>query len=159
MPMPIGKLIHYFQTVSDSGEVNVSLDGRSKARTDQQVIEYHGTPLPITDSTFSYGWRRVAAARSEGYTLDTAGRENSMRKVAEKLEDLALNGDSSIVVGGDSLYGLRNHPKRNVRDTGQTMNGATGPEWVAEIKGLLEILHADNYRVPVTIYVNWDDWF
>ena len=38
MPMPIGKLVHHFQTVSDSGSVNVSLDGRSKGRTDQPVF-------------------------------------------------------------------------------------------------------------------------
>lgn len=31
--MPIGKLLHYFQTVSDSGDINISLDGRGKAKT------------------------------------------------------------------------------------------------------------------------------
>lgn len=51
--MPIGKLIHHFQTVSDSGSVNISLDGRSSAKTDNVVLNYHGTPLPIIDSTFS----------------------------------------------------------------------------------------------------------
>lgn len=158
-PMPIGKLIHYFQTISDSGEVNVSLDGRSKARTDKPVYDYHGTPLPIIDSTFSYGWREVEAARSEGFQLDSAGRSNAMFKVAEKLEDVALNGDSQIVVGGNTLYGLRNHPKRNTRSTGVTLNGATGAQWLAEITATLKLLHNDNFKVPATIYLNWDDWF
>lgn len=159
MPMPIGKLIHYFQTVSDSGQVNVSLDGRSKARTDQPVMDYHGTPLPIIDSTFGYGWRQVEAARSEGFQLDSAGRANAMYKVAEKLEDIALNGDSSIVVGGAPLYGLRNHPRRNTRTTGVTLNGATGDQWMTEVRGLLRELHDVNFKVPATIYLNWDDWF
>lgn len=159
MPMPIGKLVHHFQTVSDSGSVNVSLDGRGKGKTDQPVIEYHGTPLPIIDSPFSYGWRQVEAARSEGFQLDSAGRMNAMFKVAQKLESIALDGDASIVVGGTPLYGLRTHPRRNTRTTGVTLNGATGAQWLAEISATLKLLHADNFKVPATVYLNWDDWF
>lgn len=158
-PMPIGKLVHHFQRISDSGSVNVSLDGRSKARTDQPVIDYKGTPLPIIDSTFSYGWRQVEAARSEGFQLDAGGRMNAMYKVAEKMEDIALVGDDTITVGGDTLYGLTNHPKRNTRTTSQALNGATGAEWTAEVKATLKLLHDDNFRVPATLYVNFDDWF
>jgi hypothetical protein len=158
-PMPIGKIVHHFQTVSDSGSVNVSLDGRSKGRTDQPVIDYHGTPLPIIDSPFSYGWRQVAAAQTEGFQLDAAGRMNAMRKTAEKLESIALDGDAKIVVGGATLYGLRNHPKRATRATGQALLTATGPQWVADVTATLKLLHAKNFRVPATLYVNWDDWF
>lgn len=159
MPMPIGKLIHYFQQISDSGSVNVSLDGRSKARTDQPTIAYHGTPVPILDSTFSYGWRQMEAARTEGFALDSGGRANAMYKVAERLETQTLDGDASIVVGGDQLYGLRNHPKRETRSTTNTLNGATGAEWLADINATVKLLHDNNFRVPATIYVNWDDWY
>jgi len=159
MPMPIGKLVHHFQTVSDSGQVNVSLDGRSKGRTDQPVFAYHGTPLPIIDSPFSYGWRQVAAASTEGFQLDAAGRSNSMRKIAEKAESLMLNGDTDIVVGADPLYGLRNHPRRNTRTTAQALNGATGAQWLATITATLKLLHGDNFKSPATIYLNFDDWF
>lgn len=158
-PMPIGKLIHYFQTVSDSGEVNVSLDGRSKARTDQPNFAYHGTPLPIIDSTFSYGWRQMEAARSEGFMLDSSGRANAMYKVAEKMENIALVGDSQIVVDGNTLYGLTNHPKRSTRSTTNTLLTATGTEWLADVNATVKLLHAKNFRVPATLYVNWDDWY
>jgi len=159
MAMPIGKLVHYFQTVSDSGNINISLDGRSTAKTDQPLIEYHGTPLPIIDSTYSFGWRQVLAAQTEGYQLDSAARSNAMRRVAEKLEDMTLNGDSAIRVGSDQLYGLRNHPQRNTRTTGVALNGATGAQWLAEVTATLGLLHSANFRVPATIYLNWDDWF
>ena len=159
MPMPIGKLVHHFQTVSDSGQVNVSLDGRSKGRTDQPVFAYHGTPLPIIDSPFSYGWRQVAAASTEGFQLDAAGRMNSMRKIAEKAESLMLNGDTDIVVGADPLYGLRTHPRRNTRTTAQALNGATGAQWLATITATLKLLHGDKFKSPATIYLNFDDWF
>ena len=159
MPMPIGKLVHHFQTISDSGQANISLDGRSKGRTDQPVFAYHGTPLPIIDSPFSYGWRQVEAARTEGFQLDSAGRANAMRTVAEKAESIVLDGDATIVVGTDQLYGLRNHPKRETRSTGSTLNGATGAQWLAEMTATLKLLHANNFKTPATVYVNWDDWF
>lgn len=159
-PMNIGKLISHFQTVSDSGSVNISLDGRSQGALDQPTFDYHGTPLPIIDSPFAYGWRQMAAASSEGFQLDSAGRDNANRKVAEKLESIALDGDTQISVDGSPLYGLRTHPKRNTRSTGVTLNGATGPEWVAEIKGTLEVLHSKNFkRGDKTVYLNYDDWF
>ena len=158
-PMPIGKIVHHFQTVSDSGGVNISLDGRSKGKTDQPVIEYHGTPLPIIDSPFSYGWRQVESARTEGFQLDAAGRMNSMRRIAEKLETIALDGDDKIVAGGAKLYGLRTHPKRSTRTTGQALNGSTGAQWIADIVATLKLLHAKNFKRGVSLYVNFDDWF
>ena len=158
-PMPIGKIVHHFQTVSDSGEVNISLDGRSKGKTDQQVIDYHGTPMPIIDSPFGYGWRQVAAAQTEGFQLDAAGRMNAMRRTAEKLEDLILDGDTKIKVGTSALYGLRTNPKRSTRTTGQALNGATGVQWLADVTATLKLLHAKNFKVPATLYVNFDDWF
>lgn len=158
-PINIGKLVHYFQTVSDSGEVNVSIDGRGKARTDQPTIEYHGTPIPIIDSGFSYSWRQMAAAASEGYQLDSAGRDNANRRVAERMENAALYGFEEVVVAGARSYGILNHPNRGTRDTGVTLNGATGAEWLLEIVGTLQLLHNDNFKVPATLYLNWDDWF
>lgn len=158
-PVNIGKLVHYFQTVSDSGEVNVSLDGRSKARTDQQTYDYHGTPLPIIDSTFSYGWRQVAAAQTEGQQLDPVGRENAMDKVMAQLETIVLDGIATVKVGGDQLYGLRTHPKRATRTTGNALLTATGAQWLAEVIATLKLLHAKNFKVPATLYLNWSDWF
>lgn len=158
-PMRIGKLIHYFRTVSDSGNVNISIDGRSAAPTDRPVFAYHGTPLPIIDSTFSYGWREVEAAMTEGESLEPASRTNSERRVSEKLESLALDGDAKIVVDGNQLYGLRTHPDVNTRTTGVTLNAATGAQWLTEMQATLTVLHNNNFFDPATIYLNFSDWF
>lgn len=158
-PLPIGKLVHYFQTVSDSGQAHVSIDGNVEGKADQQVFDYHGTPLPIIESPFRFKWRQVQSAMSEGISLDTTASSNSMYKVAEKIELMTLDGDSSIVVGGDQLYGLRNHPKRQTRSTGITINGETGANIKAELIATLNLLHDKNFRVPATIFMNWDDHF
>lgn len=157
--LPIGKQVHFYQTISDSSEVNISMDGRGKAKTDQPLVNYVGTPIPIIDSTFSFGWRQMAAMQSEGQSLDPAARNNAMRRVAEKMEDLVLNGDTKIDVGGAKIYGLRTLPGRNTGTTALDLNGATGAQWVEVIKDVIEKLHADNYYTPVTIYLNYGDWF
>ena len=158
-PMPLGKIVHYFMTLSDSGDINISLDGRGKAKTDQPLIEYEGAPVPIIDSELSFGWRQMLAAQTEGYALDTDAISNHQRRIAEKMEDMVLNGDTTINVGGSTIYGLRTAPFRSTGTHGLDLNGASGAQWVSAIKELIELLHAKNYYAPVTIYLNYSDWF
>jgi uncharacterized linocin/CFP29 family protein len=158
-PLPIGKIVHHFQTVSDSGAVNISLDGKSSAKLDQPVMEHHGTPVPILDSSFGFGWREVSAAQTEGVQLDSAGSMNAVDKVANALEDLALDGSTKIVVNNAPLYGLRTHPKRNTRTTGSALAGATAAVWVAQVRATIQLLRTANFKVPATIFLNDDDWY
>ena len=156
----MGVMVDYFQTISDSSDnVNVSLDGRGKAKTDQPVIDYHGTPLPIFDTEMSFGWRQMLTMQRGGGNLQSAGMNNKVRHISEKLEDMCINGLASVDVGGAKVYGLLNHPQRSTRSTGVTLNGATGKEWNAEITATLKLLHDKNYRMGVTLYLNWNDWF
>lgn len=157
-PFPIGKLVSYFQQISDSGEANVSLDGRSMAKKDRQTYAYVGTPVPIVNTTFGYGWRDVEAARSEGMQLDDAGRLNANRVVAETLEDWALDGASNIVVGGAQLYGIRSHPKRSTRSTTNDLSACTGAQWLADVNATTSLLYSQNIFAEPTLYVNINDW-
>lgn len=160
--VPIGKSIHLFSKVTDSGEVNSSMDGRSRAKADAPVIDYEGTPVPIYDTTFTFGWRDVEAARLDGgwQYLDAATRDNANRKIVEKMEDLIVNGDSKWVVGGNSVYGLRTAPGRATGNFGNVdLATATGAQWVEAIKRVMLGLQAKNYYGNVTIYLNYGDWF
>lgn len=157
-PMNLGKLVTFFQTISDSGSANVSLDGRNQTRKDKPTFDYHGTALPIIDDGYGFGWREMMAGGSEGYDLPSGGRINSNRKVAEKLEDIALNGDASIKIGDAGMFGLRNHPKRRTRQTGVTLNGATGAQWLEQVNATTGLLYAANVYDAPTLYVNITDW-
>ena len=157
--VPLSVLVAHFQQISDSGEVNTSLDGRGKAKEDQAVVTYVGTPIPIYDSVASWGWRQMLTMQAEGGNLQSTTVANKQRKIADKLEDMTINGVTDMVVGGSQIYGLTTHPQRNTRSTGVTLNAATGAQWVTEIKATLQLNHADNHRSPQTIYLNWDDWF
>ena len=159
-PTPIGVLVSHFAQVSDSGSVSVTMDGREDGKADQAEIAYVGTPLPIITSPFRFGWRQIEAMRrSGGTTLETATSSNAQRKVAEKLEDMMLNGDSKIVVAGSTIYGFRTLPQRNTATHGLDLNGATGAQWLAAMVATLQKLIADNFFDPATVMLNYADWF
>jgi len=160
--VPIGKVLQYFSKVGDSGEVNSSIDGRSRAKADAPVIDYEGTPLPIYDTTFTFGWRDVEAARMDGgwQYLDAATRDNGNRKLIDKLEDLVINGDTKFNVAGNQIYGIRTAPSRATGNFGNVdLVTATGAQWVEAIKRVLLGLQAKNFYGGATIYLNYGDWF
>jgi Family of unknown function (DUF6260) len=158
-PVSIGDIVSFFPQVSDSGEVHVSMDGRSEGRADAPNVKYSGTPVPIFDSQARFGWRQMAVAQKSPFSLDTVAVGNHQRKVAEKLEDMALNGLSSIVVGGATIYGLRTFPQRNTGTHGLTLVSSTGAQWVAAFKGMVNLLIGDNAFGKVTVFLNFSDWY
>lgn len=157
-PVGVGDLVSYYGQVSDSNEVNVSMDGRSTGKADQANIKYVGTPVPVLTSEARFGWRQMEVLRKSPTSLDTATIGNAQRKVAEKLEDMALNGLSSAVVGGQTIYGLRNFPQRNTATHGLTLTSATGAQWLAAFQSMFNQLIGDNAYGKATVFLSYADW-
>ena len=158
-PLGVGDLISYFPQISDSGTVSVSMDGRNGLVADQANIKYVGTPVPVISSAARMGWRQMAVVRKGGVGLDVETIANHQRKVAEKLEDMVLNGDASIVVGGSQVFGLRNHPQRNTGTHGFDLNNtATGANWLTAFKQIIDLCVADNAFGRITVFLNYSDW-
>lgn len=158
----IGVMIDYYAKYSDnSTDVNVTLDGRGKAKTDQNVIEYAGTPIPILDNSVSYGWRQMQTLMrgAGGGLMRDNGMRNKNRHILEKREDMALNGFDNIDIGGSKVYGMLNHPDRNTFTHGIVIQSATPAAIKAAVVGTLKACHADNFKSGFTLYFNWDDWF
>lgn len=159
-PVGIADLVSYFPKVSDSGGVHLSMDGRSQGSSDQAQIAYEGTPVPILNADpVRFGWRQMAGMNKGGGTLEQDSIFNAQRKVAEMMEDIALNGAPSIKMAGATPYGLRTFPQRKTGTHGLVLNGATGQEWLDAIKALIELNHSQKAYGRVTIYVNFSDWF
>lgn len=158
-PVAIGDLVSYFPKISDSGEVHVSMDGRSEGNADAATVQYEGTPIPILDAFARMGWRQMEVVRKGQAQLDAESIANKQRKVAEKLEDMVLNGLSSVVVNGSTIYGLRNHPQRNTGTHGFDLNStATGANWVTAFNQIITLLQADNAFGKVTFFLNYADY-
>lgn len=158
-PLAVGDIISYFPQISDSGSVAVSMDGRNGGIADQAQVKYVGTPVPVISSAARMGWRQMAVVRKGGVGLDVETIANHQRKVAEKLEDMVLNGDSSIVVGGSQIFGLRNHPQRNTDTHGFDLNAsATGANWLDAFRKLINACVGDNAFGRITVFLNYSDW-
>ena len=159
-PVDVADIMSFYPKVSDSGDVSVSMDGRNAGRADQAVVNFAGTPIPIVHSEAAFGWRQWQVMTRGGGLQSGDSLANNQRKVAEKLEDMAINGLSSIVVGGATIYGLKNFPDRNTGTYGAfDLNGTTGANWVTAFKTVLASLIADNSFGQATVFVNYSDWF
>lgn len=157
-PVGMGDLVSYYPQISDSGEVTVTMDGRQTGRGDQANVKYDGTPVPIIASEARFGWRQMEVVRKGGGQLDTVTIENHQRRVAEKLEDMVLNGESSVVVNGATIYGLRNHPQRNTGTHGLTLSTATGAQWLTAFAQAINLAIGDNAYGRLTVFLNYGEW-
>lgn len=158
----IGVIVDYYAKYSDnSNDVNVTLDGRGKAKTDQNTVVYDGTAIPVIDNNVSFGWRQMQTlmrGNGGGLMRDNAMR-NKNRHILETRENMALYGFEDINVGGSTVYGMLTHPDRNTFTHGITIQSATPKEIKAAVVGTLKACHADNFKSGFTVYMNWDDWF
>lgn len=157
-PVSIADLVNYYPQVSDSGEINVSMDGRSQAKGDAPNVKYVGTPVPVFTGTARFGWRQMEVLRKGGGMLDVTAIANKQRKVAERMEDMVLNGLSSVNVGGDTIYGLRNLPSRNTYSHTYTLATATGAQWLDAVKKAISAALGDNNFGQLTVFVNQGDY-
>lgn len=157
-PVGVGDLLSFYPKISDSGDVIMSMDGRSDAKGDQALLRYEGTPVPVIEATATWGWRQAEVIRKGGGMIDTESIANKQRKVAEKLEDMAINGASNIVVNGSTVYGLRTFPERTAGTHGLDLNAASGSQWLGVVEDVLQAHIADNSFGNVTLFVNWGDY-
>lgn len=157
-PVGVGDIVNFYPQISDSGEVHVSMDGRSEGLADQANVKYVGTPVPVFDSYARMGWRQMETIRKTGGGLDIDTIASHQRKVAEKLEDVVLNGMPNIVVGGNTIYGLRTFPQRSTDTTGLVLKSSTGAQWVAAFEKLINSLIGDNAFGRVTVFLNYGDY-
>lgn len=157
-PVGVGDLVSFYPQTSDSGEVHVSMDGRSEGGADQANVKYVGTPVPVFDSYARFGWRQMEVMRKGAAGIDTTTIANHQRKVAEKMEDVVLNGLSTVSVNGNTIYGLRNFPQRNTGTHGLTLASSTGAQWLTAFYTTVKNLVADNAFGRVTIFLNYSDW-
>ncbi len=158
-PVSMGDIVSYFGQTSDSNSVSVTMDGQHPGNADRAVVKYVGTPTPIITDEARFGWREMEVMRKSGTMLQTDTFTNMDRKIAEKLEDMALNGDAQIDVNGAKVYGLRNHPLRNTTTHGIDLNSAaTGANWLTVFSALIAQLLGDNAFGRVTVFLNYSDY-
>ena len=119
----IGAMTREWYMQSEMSAAEVSMTGQSRS-LDQVDLKLTGAPIPVIFKDFIVDARTLAASRLMGTPLDTTNASAAARVVAEKMEDLLLNG-ADVTLAGRALYGLRTHPNRNT----DTAGNYTGGDW------------------------------
>jgi hypothetical protein len=158
-PVDLGDIVSFYPKIGDSGSAQVSMDGRAMGKADQATVSFAGTPVPIIHSEAGFGWRQWAVLQKGGGFGAADSLANNQRIVIEKLEDIAINGLASIVVGGNTIYGLKNFPDRSSGVYGAfNLNGGTGANWATAFSTTINALVADNSFGQGTVFLNYADW-
>lgn len=143
-------------TQGDMTAAQTNMLGRSMSDRDIPEVRPAGAPIPMTYKDLSFSTRGIGASRRIGQGIDLTMVSLGSRVVAERLEDLLINGDSSIVFNGQTLYGILTEP--NV--TTDTATNFGGGDWGTPgnpektIAGMINSLNAENFRGPFTVYVS-----
>lgn len=152
VPNGMGTTVLQHQTMTDSGEAALSMDGLRQTNRDRVVFDIANLPLPIVHSDFSFSLREILVSR-QGQPIDTAQAEQATRKCMEQIEKLMLGTTSSYSYGGGTIYGLTNFPQR----IATTMTLPTDPGWspqlfIEEINGMIQDLKDINFNGPYGVW-------
>lgn len=151
----LGTLIAQYNQVSEMTAANISLSGASGGQKDLVDFDLAGVPIPVIYKEFEINQRYLESSRLLGNGVDVTNGVAAARVVAEKVEDMLINGDSSISLNGDTIYGLTSHPQRNT-DTATNYGGGdfgTIGNILPTFAGMIAAARADNYRGPYGVFV------
>lgn len=148
------------ETMSDSGEAFVDMDGMSEGRGDEPLFQVEGLPLPITQSGFFFSERRLAVSRNSGQGIDTLQAENASRKVSESIEAMTIGTATALQYGGPAsrfgrtpkVYGYTNFTARNTKTDLTTPDGTNGPAVLTDLLEMIEIANGDGFFGPFMLY-------
>lgn len=158
----IGKLAVINRVASDAGQVTRSLSGQVPTPLDKTAYDYRGTPVPIFSSGYGREWREWNTLQSENFDALADDQENIVAAIRRDNAGYALDGDSTINVGGYIGYGIRTNPLSKSINLGTASGGAnidlttaTADAIEAFINNVLGKVLDDNVvSLPVNLYIS-----
>lgn len=113
-----GTTVLQWQTISDSQEAIMSIDGVQRGQGDRVQYADNFLPVPILHADYEINARFLAVSRKDGNGVDAEEAANAARRIMEKKEDMLI-GSSTYTFGGGTMYTLLNYTNRNT----VTLNG------------------------------------
>lgn len=151
----LATMVSTWSVASTRPDVDVNMDGRTTYFQDLTARKTYGVPVPILSTGYEIGMRELLASRSLGAPIDTHEAQEAGFAIAEGEEKLALNGDTTLKVGGYTLYGLTTHTSR-LTDTATNYGGgdfATQGKAEATLSGVIGALNTNKYFGPFGVWL------
>lgn len=137
---------------SEMEEADVTMDFETQTSEDRTERKHYSVPLPIISKSFSYGRREILTAERFGANLETNEAEEAAQSVAEKLEEILIDGNSNIVLEGNSIDGYTSITGR-YSDTAEGDFG-TIDNIYPTFTGLVKTLGDRRFRGPFMVYMH-----
>ena len=132
-----GTTVLQWQTISDSQEANMSMDGVVRGQGDRAQYADKFLPVPILHADYEINARFLAVSRKDGNGIDGEEAANAARRIMEKKEDLLI-GTGTYSFGGGTMYTLLNYPDANLVTLNGDWNasGTTAANIVDDVRNL-----------------------
>lgn len=141
-----------WQKMSDLQPAEVTMGLRANESRDQGDLERDSVPLPIIHKTFFFDFRDLLASRNGGRVpLDVTHAAIASRLIAEKMENILVQGDANFVFEGATLYGYQSHTGR-INVTGADFGTTTNIELT--FRNLIETASTNNHYGPFGVYLH-----
>lgn len=145
----IGSLLAQYNQASEMEAASITISGRTRGDQDRVDFKLVSVPVPVFFKSYSFGAREQAAARNLGDSVDTSNASAAARVVAEGVENMLFNGNTTIVLNNNSIYGYTTHPNRN---TGTGSDWGTVANVVTDVRDMINDAQADNHFGPYFVY-------
>jgi len=151
-----GTLTTQWNQQSELTQADVSMTGQSVGERDRLENKIAGRPVPVIFKDFIIPKRQLDSSRLLGNPIDTTHAIAATRVVSEKLEEMLVNGESTTVFDGNTIYGYTTEPNRNT----DTATNYGGGDWgtigniVPTISGMIGAAEADRYYGPYVVYAS-----
>lgn len=160
LPNGMSKTVLETETMGDIEDAQIGMDPANENKADEVQFDITSLPLPVVHKGFHYTARQLAVHQNTGAPLDTTHAAMAARRVAEKIEQLALGVADTYTYGGGSVYGLINFPGRvttTISDPALT-SGWNGATLISELLGLKELAKGQLHYGPFSLYMgtSWD---
>jgi len=151
----LGTLVSQYNRMGEKNRAQVSMKASTDAEQSRVLFDLQSVPIPVIFSEFQLDIRLLDSSRRLGDALDTVEAEEAARVVAEELEYILFNGNTTAM-GGMPIYGYRTHPQRNTATVGATWGTATNI--YPNILGMVAGLTSDKIPGPYILYVHNDQF-
>ena len=141
-----------WRVASEVPAANVTMDFETQVDEDRVDKKTYGVPVPLISKGFSIGRREIITARQSGADLELTEVTAATDAVTEKAEQILIDGDTSIMIGGNSIPGYRTLSARQT-DTANGDFGTLSNVYSTFLDGIA-LMAAVRYHGPFRVYMH-----
>lgn len=141
-----------YQTNTDITGAKISMEPLDEDERDRLDFDLRQMPLPIIHKGFSFGIRQLMQSKVgvNPMPLDVAMPKLASRKISEYVDDMCTGVAPVFTYGGESIYGIGNHPDRIL----YSMTPPTSDTWRPSVL-INEVLAALQLGRDAALYGPW----